>query len=45
MKYTAVWRKGTGAEVQSYGWDYDAFRDRDAELRKDGWRLAIVNPL
>lgn len=42
--YTAVWNKPKElSEVQVYSWEYEDFRDKDASLRAQGYRLAILN--
>lgn len=42
--YTAVWNKPQAlSEVQVYSWEYEDFREKDASLRAQGYRLAILN--
>ncbi|MGH3929695.1 MAG: hypothetical protein ACRDTF_06935 [Pseudonocardiaceae bacterium] len=44
MRYTAVWRQGTHAEIQAYGWPYDDYRKKYDELWNQGWRLKLLAP-
>ncbi len=44
VRYTAVWRKSTEAELQLYGWSYQSYRKRYDELWDQGWRLRILEP-
>jgi hypothetical protein len=44
-RYTAVWEPGTEGEIQLYGWTEGDVRAKyDYELRRDGWRIKLLNP-
>ncbi len=43
VRYNAVWRWGTHAETQVYGWTFSDFKTKDEALIADGWRLYILN--
>jgi hypothetical protein len=40
--YDAVWRPGTGDEIQVYGWSFDDYKKEYDELWPQGWRLYIL---
>jgi hypothetical protein len=40
--YTAVWKPGSGGEIQVYGWSYADYRKKYDELWPQGWRLQIL---
>jgi murein DD-endopeptidase MepM/ murein hydrolase activator NlpD len=42
IRYTAVWQRGTGAEIQMYGVTYEQYRAKYDSIWNDGWRLAVL---
>ena len=43
VRYNAVWRRGTHAETQVYGWTFADYKAEYDKLRPDGWRIYILN--
>ena len=39
---TAVWRQGSGEEIQVYGWTYEQYRKKYDEIFPKGWRLHLL---
>ncbi|MFO7565270.1 MAG: hypothetical protein R6X02_21690 [Enhygromyxa sp.] len=44
VRYTAIWRRSTAAEIQVYGWTYADYRAKYDELWPQGWRLHMIEP-
>ncbi|HEV8426520.1 MAG TPA: peptidoglycan DD-metalloendopeptidase family protein [Pyrinomonadaceae bacterium] len=42
IRYTAVWQRGTGAEIQMYGVTYEQYRAKYDSIWNDNWRLALL---
>lgn len=43
VRYNAVWRQGTHAETQVYGWTFSDYKTKYEALIPDGWRIYILN--
>jgi hypothetical protein len=39
---TAVWRQGSGEEIQAHGWTYEQYRRKYDEIFPKGWRLHLL---